>query len=85
LDFAQILIDKNNGLELDMVWGVGGGLRPVRILSEKIDLLIQEFFSSADKAEAERCLVSLGVPHFHHELVYTLLIQTSEQKEHEVL
>ena len=84
LKVANVLIEKNNGLELDMVWGVGGGQRPVRLLSEKIHLLIQEYFSSADKAEAERCLQSLGVLHFHHELVYTLLIQTSEKKEHEV-
>lgn len=79
-----MLISSNSGVELDTVWGIGGGLRPVRILSEKMDLLIQEYFNSSDKPEAERCLRTLAVPHFHHELVYMLLVDTAEKKQHEV-
>ena len=33
-------------------------------------LLLKEYLSSGDIAEATRCLQDLEVPHFHHELVY---------------
>lgn len=35
-----------------------------------MNLLLKEYLISGDKAEAERCLRDLEVPHFHHELVY---------------
>ena len=56
-------------VRLDNVWGVGGGTRPVKYLVKKMVLLLQEYLSSSDIAEATRCLTELEVPHFHHELV----------------
>lgn len=37
-------------------------------------LLLKEFLSSGDIAEATRCLQELEVPHFHHELVYEVSV-----------
>lgn len=41
---------------------------------EHINYLLKEYLSSGDKDEAERCLKELGVPHFHHELVYEVVL-----------
>lgn len=41
-------------------------------------LLLKEFLSSGDSAEAVRCLLDLEVPHFHHELVYEVSVAISE-------
>lgn len=37
-------------------------------------LLLKEYLSSVDVKEATRCLQELEVPHFHHELVYEVLV-----------
>lgn len=67
---SESLLSMRHGLvRLDNVWGVGGGTRPVKYLVKKMVLLLQEYLSSADIAEATRCLLELEVPHFHHELV----------------
>jgi len=68
---AHTLLNMKHGLvRLDNVWGVGGGLRPVKYLIKQIVLLLKEFLCSGDVEEASRCLRDLEVPHFHHELVY---------------
>ena len=68
---ADTLLSMKHGLvRLDNVWGVGGGIRPVKYLVKKIVLLLKEYLCSGDVAEASRCLKDLEVPHFHHELVY---------------
>ncbi|KAK4319201.1 hypothetical protein Pmani_009828 [Petrolisthes manimaculis] len=70
---SDSLLSMRHGLvRLDNVWGVGGGTRPVKYLVKKMALLLEEFLSSADIAEATRCLLELEVPHFHHELVRIL-------------
>ena len=45
----------------------------------QIKLLLEEFLSSADLKEAERCLLDLDVPHFHHELVYEAVVLVLER------
>ena len=68
---ADTLLNMKHGLvRLDNVWGVGGGLRPVKYLIKQIILLLKEYLCSGDVDEASRCLRELEVPHFHHELVY---------------
>ena len=68
---ADTLLNMKHGLvRLDNVWGVGGGLRPVKYLIKQIVLLLKEYLCSGDIEEASRCLRELEVPHFHHELVY---------------
>lgn len=67
---------KHGLVRLDNVWGVGGGLRPVKYLTRQMTLLLQEYLSSGDLQEATRCLLDLEVPHFHHELVYEVPVAT---------
>ncbi|CAH1400670.1 unnamed protein product [Nezara viridula] len=76
---ADTLLSMKHGLaRLDNVWGVGGGLRPVKSLIRQMILLLQEYISSGDLKEATRCLLDLEVPHFHHELVYEAIVMTLE-------
>jgi programmed cell death protein 4 len=60
----------NNWGHLDNVWGVAGGLRPVKNITKQMELLLKEYLLSRDIKEAQRCIIALEVPHFHHELVY---------------
>lgn len=55
---------------LDNVWGVAGGLRPVESITKQMEMLLKEYLNSRDSKEAQRCIISLEVPHFHHELIY---------------
>nr|CAD7446600.1 unnamed protein product [Timema bartmani] len=76
---ADTLLSMKHGLvRLDNVWGVGGGLRPVKYLVRQMNLLLQEYLSSGDLHEAQRCLMDLEVPHFHHELVYEAVVMVIE-------
>ncbi|XP_060692700.1 programmed cell death protein 4-like isoform X1 [Hemiscyllium ocellatum] len=78
LDKATVLLSMNRGVRLDNVWGVGGGLRPVKQLVKEMTLLLKEYLLSTDCAEAELCLQNLEVPHFHHELVYEAVVMVLE-------
>lgn len=42
-------------------------------------LLLKEYLSSGDLAEATRCVKELDVPHFHHELVYEAIVMALEE------
>jgi len=76
---ADTLLSMKHGLvRLDNVWGVGGGIRPVKYLIKKIILLLKEYLCSCDVTEASRCLQDLEVPHFHHELVYEAVVMVIE-------
>jgi len=61
-------------VRLDSIWGFGGGIRPVKLLVKEIVLMIKEYLSSNDLKEAERCVIDLDVPHFHHEIVYEAVV-----------
>jgi len=79
LSKAVNLLSMKHGLvRLDNVWGVGGGIRPVKYLVKKIVLLLKEYLCSCDVQEATRCLKDLEVPHFHHELVYEAVVMVIE-------
>ncbi|XP_067851993.1 programmed cell death protein 4-like [Heptranchias perlo] len=78
LDRAAVLLSMKRGVRLDNVWGVGGGLRPVKQLVKEMNLLLKEYLLSTDAAEAELCLQNLEVPHFHHELVYEAVVMVLE-------
>ncbi|XP_062909772.1 programmed cell death protein 4-like [Mobula hypostoma] len=81
LDKATVLLSMNRGMRLDNVWGVGGGLRPVKQLVKEMNLLLKEYLLSMDTAEAELCLQNLEVPHFHHELVYEAVVMALESMD----
>ncbi|KAJ8262231.1 hypothetical protein GJAV_G00164090 [Gymnothorax javanicus] len=81
LDRAAVLLSmKKEMVRLDNVWGVGGGQRPVKHLIKEMNLLLKEYLVSGDVSEAEHCLRDLEVPHFHHELVYEVVIMVLESK-----
>jgi len=86
---ADTLLNMKHGLvRLDNVWGVGGGLRPVKYLIKQIVLLLKEYLCSGDIEEASRCLRELEVPHFHHELVYeavVMVIESMHEKTEEAM
>jgi len=73
-----LLLDKIAMMRLHNVWGVGGGAQPVKALSRRIHMLLEEYLSSCDATEAGRCLKELEVPHFHHELVYEAIVMAIE-------
>ncbi|GCB61587.1 programmed cell death protein 4-like isoform X1 [Scyliorhinus torazame] len=78
LDKATVLLSRERGMRLDSVWGLGGGLRPVKQLVKEMNLLLKEYLLSTDAAEAGLCLQNLEVPHFHHELVYEAVVMVLE-------
>merc|ERR1719249_14651 len=86
---ADTLLSMKHGLvRLDNVWGVGGGIRPVKYLVKKIILLLKEYLCSQDVTEASRCLLDLEVPHFHHELVFEavyMVIESMHDKTEEAM
>ncbi|KAH8368085.1 hypothetical protein KR084_006870 [Drosophila pseudotakahashii] len=75
---ADSLLHKQVWAHLDNVWGMGGPLRPVKTITKQMELLLKEYISSRDVAEAQRCLRALEVPHYHHELVYEAIVMTLE-------
>jgi len=86
---ADTLLSMKHGMvRLDNVWGVGGGIRPVKYLVKQIVLLLKEYLCSCDIGEASRCLAELEVPHFHHELVYegvVMVIESMHEKTEEAM
>lgn len=71
---AQKLLDGPHGMaRLDAVWGHTGGSTDLDVLKENITMLIKEYMSSKDVAEAARCLNELNVSHYHHEAVYQIV------------
>jgi len=79
LEKAEVLISMNHGMaHLDNIWGMGGGNRPVKNLTNKMIDLLKEYKHSGDTEEAMRCLKELEVPHFHHELVYQACVLAIE-------
>lgn len=79
LQVAHNLLETRHGIvRLDNIWGYGGGIRPVKLLIKKIVLLLKEYLSSGDIKEAERCVIDLDVPHFHHEIVYEAVMIAME-------
>lgn len=78
LDYAEGHLSMHLWAHLDNVWGVAGGLRPVKTITKQMELLLKEYLLSRDVEEAQRCIIALEVPHFHHELVYEAVIMTLE-------
>jgi len=73
---ATLLSIPNTRAHMKHIWGIHCKRCPLKTTIEHITYLLKEYFSSGDKDEAERCLKELGVPHFHHEVVYELLLLT---------
>jgi len=82
---ASLLESKFSMLKLDSIWGEGGGHRPVVSLVSRIQLLLDEYISSADMEEATRCLTELEVPHLHHHLIYEGVMKALEDMRERTL
>lgn len=67
----------NGWAHLDNVWGVAAGLRPVKTITKQMAMLLKEYLMSRDVKEALVCIKNLEVPHFHHELIYEVSIDTA--------
>jgi len=79
VEHASALLNMKHGLvKLDSVWGITGGMRPVKYLIRQMKMLLKEYISSGELEEAVRCLQELEVPHFHHELVYEAVLMALE-------
>lgn len=52
--------------KLDSIWGKAGSRRSIKRLVDSITNALQEYVLSSDKAECERQIRELDVPHFHH-------------------
>jgi programmed cell death protein 4 len=77
---ADVLLSMKHGIvRLDNIWGSASTLRPMKFLIKKVQLLLKEYLSSGDIAEATRCLKDLEVPHFHHEFVYEAIVMVLEE------
>lgn len=74
IEEAKLLTTLNAHLfHLSHIWGNQGGFTAVKDLTDKIHVLIQEYYDSGDRDEAIRCLKELNVPHFNHEFVFEAL------------
>lgn len=69
----------NPHTDFKKIWGRSGEHRPLEDTRKRINYLLQEYISSGDRTEAERCLKELGVPHFHHELVYEAVLMALQE------
>lgn len=78
-EHASALLNMKHGLvRLDSVWGVTGGMRPVKYLIRQMQFLLKEYITSGELEEVVRCLQELEVPHFHHEMVYEAILMAVE-------
>jgi programmed cell death protein 4 len=77
---SQGLIRMRHGLvALDTVWNSGENRRPVKFLVKKIKAMLDEFRDSLDRKNLCVSLGELGIPHFHHEVVYELIVKCLEE------
>lgn len=79
-----LLTMKKGWAHLDNVWGHGGPLRPVKVITKEMNEVLREYVVGRDMKEAERCLVELEVAHFHHEFVYETVVMAIESIRQEV-
>ena len=76
---ADMLLSMKHGLvRLDNVWGVGGGIRPVKYLVKKIVLLLKEYLCSCDIEEATRSAFVISVNKFEGDNVVICILDVSK-------
>lgn len=79
---ASKLMNGPHGMaRLDTVWGRVGGSTDLEVLREKMIMFIKEYVNSGDETEALRCLMELGVAHYHHEAVYQIIYHSLQNPE----
>lgn len=86
IDHASHLLSTPHGyINVDRVWGITGGMRPVKYLIKQMNLILDEYVISNVKKDAGSCLTDLEVPHFHHEFVYEALTKAIEDSKEQTV
>ena len=81
----QLLSTRHGLINVDQIWGITGGIRPVKYLVKQMHLILEEYLTSNDTDDAGICLNDLEVPHFHHEFVYEAIVKAIEDsKQHTI-
>jgi len=79
---AGLVNDPHRSRKLEHIWGPGA-LYSVKKLKHEVHNLIEEFLTTGDLAEADRCVRKLNAPHFHVQLVRYALRFSVEVKSDE--
>jgi len=82
-----LVTDNHRSKKIEHIWGPGD-LESVKRLKEEVAMLIEEYLTSGDQAEADRCVRKLNAPHFHFQVVKQALrmaLQKSEEERKKVL
>lgn len=83
---AKGLINTSQGLaRLEYVWGVSGARSPVQGLVKEITLILEEYITSGSLEETANCIRKLKAAHFHHEVVYRMVLIAIESGDHKVI
>lgn len=75
------LTTRNALINVDTIWGIAGGMRPVKYLVKEMQSILEEFVVTNIKDEAGAALKELEVPHFHHEFVYEAIVKAIEDSK----
>lgn len=76
---AALLSARHAAERLQNCWH--GGARTIEQLRESMQSLIKEYQCNNNAREAGRCLLELGVPHYHHEFVKRCLLAAFEAED----
>ncbi|XP_017465428.1 PREDICTED: programmed cell death protein 4-like [Rhagoletis zephyria] len=81
----QLLSTRHGLINVDQIWGISGGMRPVKYLIKQMHLILEEFVTSNVAVDAGDCLKDLEVPHFHHEFVYEAIVKAIEESKPNII
>jgi len=82
-----LVTDPHRSKKLEHIWGPGD-LESVKRLKAEVILLFEEYLTSGDLKEADRCVRKLNAPHFHAQVVKQALrtgLQKSEEQRKKIL
>lgn len=76
---ANLINDPHRSRKLEHIWGPGD-LLSVKRLKIEVHHIIDEFVTTGDKNEADRCVRKLNAPNFHSQLVRYAIRAAIESK-----
>lgn len=65
----------HNSTRIEHIWGHGAEIENVEEMRNDITQIIEEVLQSGDLPDACSCFTDLGAPHFHHEIVYQIVVR----------
>ena len=84
LSTAHSLVTMKHGLiMLNKIWNAGDYRKPVKYLVKKIKKMLAEYQNSLNFENFTHTLHELGIPHFHHEIVYEITVKFLEESSKE--